>query len=496
MTRRILVARSPLRAQGDRRPRAVPCRVAVSFWNAPVPVMNVIVKATASFRGEGAVRQARWVEARPFKATSAIDGEDRPLPDDFVPVKRFCDVLVVGNVEVWQRPSGEIPPRHGIIRVGDGSHSFTVHSATPARYPLRPPYVVSSAGGDARVGARPTPDHLKVLEHEDGFDYSVYQAGHPNLRRGYVGTGAKIVIEGLVEGEDRLEVQLPEHGAQALCDWARDDAPSDVRLYMDTVTIDLDESLIDVVWRGYVYTSPNPRHDVDRVIVGWASDDDWRPSEGAEASFALVMSELPHGTFSYAWEMSDVLEGKEPPKLENEDLEMARYETLDQLKAPEMTLTLEEHAKISAALAEEREPRAQILKRHGFDEFTWGVEERALGEVLQTLPMTDEVEPAQQAYARHFVAAQDALARPEDDRFRPQDYVEVAVGLEVDDPKKVLKDYELTLGAWMRIDRKWQNRIDADPKLAAEIDALFRDVRARRGERPEPKVDEDGRISP
>ncbi len=496
MTRRILVARSPLRAQGDRRPRAVPCRVAVSFWNAPVPVMNVIVKATASFEGETAERQAEWVDARPFKATSAIDGEDRPMPDDFVPVKRFCDVLLVGNVEVWQRPSGEISPRHGVVRVSEGSHSFTVHAKVPGRHPLRPPYVVSSAGGDARIGARPTPDPLKVAEHEDGFDYSIYQAAHPNLRRGYVGTGATIDLEGLIDGFERVSVKLPQHGAQALCDWARDDAPSDVRLYMDTVTIDLDEKLIDVVWRGYVYTAPNPRHDVDRVIVGWATDAEWRPSEGTEASFATVMGELPHGTFEYAWEITDVLEGKAPPKLENEDLEMARYETLDQLRAPKMTLTLEEHAKIAATLAEEREPRLTILKRYGFDEFTWGVEERALGEVLQSLPMSDASEPAQLEYSRHFVAAQDALARPEDDRFRARDYVEVAVALEVDDPKRVLKDHELTLGAWMRIDRKWQNRVDADPQLAAEIERHFREVRARRGERPEPRVDDDGRMLP
>lgn len=494
MTRRILVARSPVRPAGERRPREVPCRVAVSFWNAPVPVMNVIVKASASFKGETPHRKAEWIDPRPFKAKSATVDDDRPMPDDFVPVKKLCDVLVVGNVELWQRPSGELPPRHGTIRVRDAACSFTLSAPVPAKYPLRPPYLVASAGGDARVGARPTPDHLSVLEHEDGFDYSVYQAAHPSLRIGYVGTGATLVVEGLVDGFDRLEIQLPEHGAQALCDWARDDVPTDVELYMDTVLIDLDESIVDVVWRGYVYTAPNPRHDVDRVIVGWARDDEWKPSEGSEACFALVMSELPLGRFEYAWEITDVLEGKTPPKLENEDLEMARYETLDQIRAPKMTLTLEEHAKISAALAEERDPRATILARHGFDEFTWGVEERALGEVLQTLPMTDDVEPAQVEYARHFIAAQDALAQPEDDRFRPRDYAEITVGIEVDDPKKVLKDHALTLGAWMRIDRKWQARMEADPALAKEVETLLAEERARRGERPEPQVDDDGRI--
>lgn len=460
-----------------------------------MPVMSVIVKSTVSFRGEGPHRKAAFVEPRPFKANPAVDGEDRPMPDDFVPCKKLCDVLVVGNVELRPRPSGELLPRFGAVRVGDAAYSLTLENKVPGKYPLRPPYLTATAGGDARCGARPTLDALTVVEHEEEFDYGVYQSAHPSLRLRHVPSGGTIVIEGLIDEAERLEIELPQLRAQALTDWAREDRPMDCELYRDTITIDLDECLIDLVWRGFVYTAKNPRHDVDRVIVGFTTDAEWKAEDEAEASFAAILGELPRGRFEYAWEITDVREGKSPPPLDPDDLEMARYETLDQERAPLPTLTLKEHAVIAATLVEEREPRADILKRFGFDELTWLLEERGLGDQLGSLPMTDD-EPPQQEYARHFIEAQDALARPEDDRFKPRDYAGIVVGLEVLDPKKVLKDWDLTLGSWMRIDRRWQTRMLSDAGLEREVSDLIEQERQRLGERPEPNVDDEGRISP
>lgn len=455
-------------------------------------MLTVVVKATASYAGDGPRRTCTFVEPRPLTARAAVDGESRPLPDDFVPLKPDCDVLLVGSVELLPRPSGELLPRHVSIRLAEAAHSFTLSSSAPGRVPLAPPYIVSTAGGDARVGARPTPEHLDVLEHEEGFDWSIYQSAHPALRIERVPTGSTLVCEGLTEEGERLEIQLPEVGARALCDWAREDVPSDAQVELDTIVIDTDHQLVDLVWRGVAFTTTKPRQDVDRVIVGWTSDEGFR-GDGERGSFSEILAELPRGRFEYAWEIEDVRGGTEPPSLAPEDHEMARYETLDQIRAPSATVSLERHAQIAAELVEERDPREKVLTRHGFDEFGWGLEERALAERLASVPMGPG-ESAQEEYARHFLAAQEALARPEDDRFRSEDYARITVALEVDDPKKVFREEGLTLGAWMRIDRQWQARLAADAELEAKVAALLAAEREGRGERQAPEVDEDGRI--
>jgi hypothetical protein len=489
------VAKAPVRRPGERRPLAIPSRVGVSFWHGVHPMMTVVVKATASFAGDGPRRRATWVPARPMSARAAVDGEDMPLPDDFVPCKKRCDVLLVGNVPIHARPSGEVPPRSATVRLGEVAHSFTLASSAPGRVPLRPPYLVASAGGDARVGARPTPDHRDVREHPVDFDWATYQSAHPALRFGFVDAGSTLVVEGLVDEAERLEIELPALAPRALCDWARDDIPADLDMYLDTVVIDLDAQALDLVWRGFVDTLAQPRHDVDRIIVGWGSDSRRAELDEIDEKFGEVLAELPRGEFAYAWEIEDVQGGVEPPPLAPEDFEMARYETLDQTRAPSPTLTLEQHARIAAELVEEREPRAAILERAEMDEFAWALEERALAERMASLPMA-EGETVQEEYGRHFLAAQQALARPEDELFRAEDYVRITVGLEVDDPKKVFRDEQLSLGAWMRIDRSWQERIAQSAELSAKLSALFVEERARRGERRAPEVDDEGRIQP
>ena len=67
------------------------------------------------------------------------------------------------------------------------------------------------------------------------------------------------------------------------------------------------------------------------------------------------------------------------------------------------------------------------------------------------------------------------------------------VGLEVDDPKRVLRDAGLSLGAWMRIDRRFQARMEADASLAEQIATLIEQERERQGEPVEPEYDDDGR---
>jgi hypothetical protein len=495
MARRVLVAQAPVRPPGERAVVHVPARVAVLFWRGPMPLMTVIVKAAASFRGEGPRRRAIFVPPRPWRLGPPRPDDDVPLPDDFAPTKTLCDVMVCGHVELLPRPSGEVPARQVTVRAGGSAHSFVVANKGPGRLPLRAPFVQTAAGTDASPGARATPDPASSdFAFDADFDWAVYQAAHPSLRPESVDAGTTIALEGLDDTAERLEIELGALAAQAVVDWTRSDERADVELFLDTVNVDLDAQVVDLCWRGFVPTTNNPRHDVDRVAIGFADDRTWDLDEAdVDVRFAPILRELPRGRFSYAWEIGDVLAGEKPPALPEEELEMARHEALGFELSSDPTLTLAEHAAISAELAEEREERAVVLEKHGLDEFSWALEERALVQRLAEIPLEGE-EPAQQAYARHFREAQDRFHRPEEDRVTARDYAEIRVRLEVENPKEVLQEIGLPLGAWMRVDRRWQERMAKDAAVAAEIDAHLTREREARGERRPVEVDDEGRI--
>jgi hypothetical protein len=189
-----------------------------------------------------------------------------------------------------------------------------------------------------------------------------------------------------------------------------------------------------------------------------------------------------------------------------EELEMARYEALGSFQAPEPTLDLREHAMVSAELLEvrmtpgpttaaldERMARAEILEKYDLDEFSWSIEERAHADRLATIP-TDTENNLHVEYARHFLAAQERLAPPGEALPSPKDYATITARLQVQQPRDVLHDAKLSLGAWMRIDRKYQDKMATDEALRNEVDKWLDEASGELGDPVIPEVDDEGVI--
>ena len=131
MTRRILTVVAPIRPAHSLKPEHIPCLVAVQPWRAPYPCLSVIVKATASFQGEGAHRQASFVAPRPLSPRTRRPDETLTVVNDMVPNKKSCDLLLTGHVELVPLPSGELLPRHVTVRLGECATSFVVVAGGP-----------------------------------------------------------------------------------------------------------------------------------------------------------------------------------------------------------------------------------------------------------------------------------------------------------------------------------------------------------------------------
>jgi hypothetical protein len=305
-------------------------------------------------------------------------------------------------------------------------------------------------------------------------------------------------------GSDRVLV-LPDLGARAMIDWAQRPQPTDLKLTLDTVHIDLDAERMDLLWRGFTVAGREPKKQIDRVLVGFASDKDYESVQTDDAALKLreVLRELPRGEFLYAWEYADAVEGKAPPKPPEEELEMARHEALGSA-APMPTLTLAEHASLAAELievpftpgaktpsTEERLARQEILGRHGFDEFAWSVEERAHADRLASVP-SDSDGGLHAEYGLLFKEAQDSFGRPEDPLPSARDYASLLSRMTVESPRDVLGDARLSFGAWARLDRRWQEKMADDPRAAKEVEEHLEREQIERPEPAMPEVDDEG----
>lgn len=524
--RRVLVGSAPVRVDGERKPVQLPCLHGVLFWHGEgEDIVSVIVKATVSLHASSAdgpafLKPRPWVAALTAPPDQRIPGSNAvPRPFDFIPSKDYCDVLVSGHVDVgggalsssglpFRAADAASQPIHAsyIVRAPGVSTNFTVSSSAPGRVPLLPPYVSIGGEGVPEVGPR-APAVDPVAEgylFPKGFDYSQFQLSNPRLRSPEVGPGATITLEGM--GPEPMLVKVPTRFPRAVIDWTRTPFPSDANLILDTIHVDLDAEVVDLTWRGFTIAGPNSRKAIDRVVIGFLTDDEVVDSTDPRTRYGKLFTELPRGTFAHAWELSDVQEGKEPPPVPEEELEMARYEALGNIEAPEPTLDLREHAMVSAELLEvrmtpglttaameERLARTEILEKYDLDDFTWAIEERAHANRLAVVP-TDTENNIHVEYARHFLAAQERLAPPDEALPTPKDYATITARLQVEQPRDVLHDAKLSLGAWMRIDRKYQDKMATDEALRDEVDKYLEDMSAEMGDPKIPDVDDEGNI--
>lgn len=467
-TRRILVAEAPVRPPGERCARALPCRVGVLPWVVDRCWLSILVVATFRFDPASAERPIPLVPAPPRRFDTGRYLPEAPRVDDFVPMRLLVDLAVTGHVELRSSPSGALHARRLQVGLDDGRLDLLVHPAQPGRIPLRPPFTQTPEGRPLDLG--PQPCHQGAEHgfiHEAEFDLGVYQAAVPELRW-EVDAVTGLHLAGLWrDPETALDLALPALAPRARVDYTQPGVRlGEVRFFLDGIAVDVDASTVHVTWRGLVETTAQPRLDVDRIVLGWAPPARWETEP--DAAWDDCLRELPRGRFAWATERDDVLKGEDPPPLGEEELAMARYETWRHPGAAAPELAPEEAAAITAELAEQRWPRAEILARHEVDEYAWGIEERAWAQ-----------RPSAE-YAAALLLASEALATPREAEITAAEYVALSARLHDGDPTRMLAEAGLGIGAFVRVERRFRERAAADRALAAELERLRLDEQARR----------------
>lgn len=416
---------------------------------------------------------------------------------DFAPRKAAIDVVVVGHAHA-RRPEATIhgrlelaEPRGGKILVA----SFFARAGAPSdRIPLTAPYL----GGIGTTGVTrfaPTGSDERFLDGglPEPLDPEIFQVAPPELRAplGAVPPNAmlelvgllpvaatdELVLDGappgLVGSPEALEaavvarrsVLLPGYQPVVSYEISRSE-PAMLEMTLDTLRIDTDAQRIDVVWRGM--TRPiGDLVDLHRIIVSMEH-------LGLERDASTRMSDTQRGSVVFATTEEDAERGETPPE-DDVRLEAQRYRTLAEV-APEPRIPLERYASITAELSEWPDRRAETLSRHGYDEDGYGIEERAWLERFASNAMDGQSELAA-SFGQMFLEAQDALARPEEERLGLRDYAGLRAELDrAADASAVLEQAGLTLAQWMRLERRWLARADTDPRVARELESLLEEL--------------------
>jgi hypothetical protein len=428
---------------------------------APTPVMTFVVKATFSFANCASrtdeMPLAEEPEGLALDVPSEIPGageDELAYASDLVPRKRMCDLLVTGHA-FSKRPAEVLPAR---IELGPLSRAFAVEAPRASvRAPLHRAAIRSRDGKSTAEPVGPSLTPPLPEEHPLGFDFIVYNTAPASQRLEVLPPEARLVLSGLSERAETLELKLPNVAPVLWVD-TMEDRGIPIELGCDTVWIDTDRELLVMVHRGIMEVPSLEFDGVAQLTVALAED-------GVSPAFEDVQRDLERGVFEAAVELRD-FDADEPPS--PEEAIFAKYELWERPIEP--SISLEKYAFISAALAEGREPRGETLKAHGFDEDSFLLEERGWLMTMSEAAMKGDPEPATR-YSDLFIKAQDDLTGPNEGKETLDEYVGLKVELEdADDLSKALAERQMTLAQWLRMDRRWTRRALADQALEAEID--------------------------
>jgi hypothetical protein len=431
---------------------AGPLSVGVVRWRGAGRALLAVVKLTFTI-AEGVVSLAR--EQLPLEREASPEH-----PSDFTWTKARCDLLLVGHahaaepsrrivcgVEVggYQRtlvavagsPVESIPLSSGHVREPHGEHPIRVGPATAAREP---------------PGAT--------------FEYlapETQQTAPEGQQLESVALDAAVTLTGLSPSSASIAFELPGLEPHIYVDDGFDDLEP-IPLALDAFLVDADFQRLALTWRG-----PVPHRFVDhgRVERFLVSIERTREPRSVEA----IRSATPRGHFFFAAEETDDVDG------DPEELDVARYEALEHAAAP--SIGLERYAQVTAELAEKTEPRERVLDRHGFDEHTWTIEERAwMQRMAERVREGDGTEANR--FAELFVDAQDGLA----DEAEPRDLADYArlkrALRSTDEPEALLETEGVPMAEWMRLERHWLREAGRDPQVAEDLVAALRDGGDRR----------------
>ncbi|WP_437652720.1 DUF2169 domain-containing protein [Sorangium sp. So ce1182] len=135
-------------------------------------------------------------------------------------------------------------------------------------------------------------------------------------------------------------------------------------------------------------------------------------------------------------------------------------------------IPVERFASISAEIAEQRAPRAEVLRAHGLSERAWAPVERHFRALLEK-----DTRAGGRLLAAHdaaYVAAVEGLRGP----IGLQEYARIAVGLERGMASEVLDALAIQRAALMPIVRVWTKKAAGQMALSAELMALLEELRA------------------
>lgn len=410
---------------------------------------------------------------------------------DFVPMKTGCDLVVVGHAHA-RSPTDTI---RGSVRLlahdGRPLHSvgFVARSgAQGMTIPLVAPYLSSPVPGTVgRLGPVGVEGRFVSGALGNDVDAGVFSSASPELviPFGSVSPISILELTGVLPYEEGDEVVPGEVAATRLCGLPGlkpvvtidangvQDIP--LRPLCDTILVDADAQRGAIVWRATAGPF-SALVDVDRILVSMEM-------VGRERELGERRSDTQRGKVLFATTEDDATLGRDPVR-EDPRLRYEELRTWGEV-APEPRISIERYAAVSAELAEWPKARGTTLERHQFTEETWGVEERGWLERFASDAMNGKGELAAY-YGTLFLAAQDRLATPEEERLTLRDYAGLRAEIErAADVSQVLDDAKLTLAQWMRLDRRWTQRANDDPKVEAELEALLREFA-----RPEDESDD------
>lgn len=449
---RVPVVEAP--KKGAHRLDHPPLVVGAFDWLDPDPICTVVVKVTYSIGADGLALSAaqRSIEER-----------------DFAPHKPRADVLVVGDAFTDPPvPRSEIPIS---IAVGSFSRAARViPEVASARAELRKDNVFARADmAEEAILPSDIPEELaRQRTFFSRFDYSAFNVAPPAQRRGYFEASEPARLGGL-SARGELLFTLPRARPRILVLFRGGVPGSELRVVADTMLILAGQDEIVLVYRGMAETPGLGM--VNRICLTLAEEgerDPWRDIFRSAARGAFTMN---------AWQenLSRAPVGQE----EEARLEAARMDYATRHAPPEPTLSLEQYAAISAELAEQREPRADVLARHDLDEHRWLLEERGWLEGMAGRAMAGDGSLAAR-YGELFVAAQDALAAPHEAEKTAEDYADLAVALETtQDPPGELDRRGTRFSEWMRLDRRMRRAAEQDKAVAEAIERHVRAARLR-----------------
>jgi hypothetical protein len=437
----------------------------------PMPMMTVVAKATYSFAGEDdrPLPFAEEPAALSLDLPSELEGagDEIAYPSDFVPIKPFCDVLIHGHAYAAK----PVKSLAASLEVSTLARSFAVESGMPTmRAPLLGKAIRTPDGLVAAAPVGPSATRELVVHHPADFDFATYCTAPEAQRIKQPPVGWKLTLRGLSARADRRVIRIPEAVPIAWVD-SDESAGEPVDLWCDTIWIDTDRELLVMVYRGVFQIADLVDDGVSRITLALPVGDEL-------PELRDVQRDLLRGAFEPAVELRD-FEDEEGATHLAEEAALEHFALLAEEREP--TIALETYAAIAAAAAESPDHRASALAEHGLDDTSYLVEERAWLTRMGDAAMNGDVGLAMR-FGELFVAAQDRLAAPGEGKETAAEYAALKVDMDdADDDAAMLAERNMTLPAWMRMERRWAQRTNDDPLLGEEIERRKRAYRASKG---------------